>query len=57
MGHEHVQVKSVIKTSRKQERVTFCYRGSHKAAGASGLQRMINETSHKDHFQTEHCLN
>ena len=51
MRHEHVQVKSVIKTCRKKERVTFCYRGSHSEAGTSCMQRMINETSHKISFK------
>jgi hypothetical protein len=48
MGHEHVQVKSVIKTCRKQERVTFCNRGSHNAAAASCLRRMITEKFKKE---------
>jgi len=56
MGHEHVQVKSVIKTCRKQERVTFCYRGRNNVTAASCLQRMITEMYHKDQFQTQHYL-
>jgi len=54
MGHEHVQVKSVIKICRKQERVTFCTRGGHNAAGEICLQRMVTERSHKEQHKTEH---